>query len=136
MPLYNPRVISVQSDADPKLTGDVQLVSGTSISLDQSGQAITINASGSTDIAQTEVDFGTTPVSDATFTVASVGVTTASQIIAQVAWKAPTGKEIDEIEMDNLEIRCQPGTDQFFMFINTADGSYLADKFIIQYLVG
>jgi len=87
-------------------------------------------------VNQTEVDFGATPVSNATFTVTDSNVSATSQLIAQVAWEAPTGKEVDEIEMDDLQIRCKPAAGSFDMYIETADGSYLADKFKINYLVG
>jgi len=90
----------------------------------------------STNIKQTEVDFGVTPVADGTFTVVDADVSGTSQLLAQVAYEAPTGKDVDEIEMDDLQIRCQPGTGQFVMFIKVADGSYLADKFKVNYLVG
>lgn len=40
------RVTSIHADSGPNLTGAVQLVSGTNISLNQVGQAITVNASG------------------------------------------------------------------------------------------
>lgn len=87
-------------------------------------------------IKQTEVDFGAVPVPDATFTVIDVDVAPTSHLIAQVAWEAPTGKDIDEIEMDDLQIRCKPASGSFDMFIRAADGSYLADKFLVNYLIG
>ena len=40
-------VSSLHADANPELMGDVQLVSGTNISLSQVGHAITVNATGS-----------------------------------------------------------------------------------------
>jgi hypothetical protein len=90
----------------------------------------------STDIKQTEVDFGTTPVAEGTFTITDASVSTSNQIIAYLAYEAPTGKDLDECEMDSLNIVCSNGTGQFNMYITTADGSYLADKFKINYLVG
>jgi len=88
-------------------------------------------------ITQTEVDFGATPVADGTFTITNGAVSASSKILASVAYDAPTGKDLDEIEMDNLNIRvgkCSSG--QFQIFISTADGSYLHDKFKINYTVG
>lgn len=90
----------------------------------------------STNIKQTEVDFGATPVADGTFPITDGDVSGTSQIIASVAYEAPTGKDLDEIEMDDLIIRCGNGTGTFNMFITAADGSYLADKFKINYLIG
>lgn len=97
----------------------------------------TLSSSGATLIVnQVEIDFGATPVSNGTFTITEPGTTTAYRIMAQVAWAAPSGKDIDEIEMDNLQIRCKPGTDEFYMYIETADGSYLEGTFLIDYILG
>jgi hypothetical protein len=85
---------------------------------------------------QVEIDLGATPVANATIVVTDTRVTVNSHVTAQVAYEAPTGKDLDEIEMDNLIIRCQPGVGQFIMYITTTDGSYLADKFKINYLIG
>ena len=93
-------------------------------------------AVGGVNIKETEIDFGSLPVAEGTFIVADSDVTVSSQILAQVAYKAPTGKDLDEIEMDDLEIRCAAASGTFSMFIRAADGSYLADTFIINYLVG
>ena len=91
---------------------------------------------GTVNIKQTEVDFGAAPVSEGTFIVTDAAVGATNQLIAQVAYEAPTSKELDEIEMDDLQIRCAPGVGQFTMHIRAADGSYLADKFKINYLIG
>ena len=91
---------------------------------------------GSTDITQTEVDFGTTPVADATFTITDASVSTSSQLIASLAYETPTGKDLDELEFDNFEIICKPAAGSFDMLIRTTDGSLVADKFKINYLVG
>lgn len=94
------------------------------------GGAATVN------IKQTEVDFGSTPVSEATFTIIDVDVLVSSQIIGTLAYEAPTGKDLDELEMDKLIIMCGNGSGQFDMHITAADGSYLADTFKINYLIG
>lgn len=91
---------------------------------------------GSVLAKQTEIDFGSTPVYTGTFTVTDADVTGTSQLIAQVAYEAPTGKDLDEVEMDNLDIKCSPGTGQFSMFVTSHDGSYLEGKFKINYLIG
>lgn len=88
------------------------------------------------DIKQTEIDFGTTPVADGTFTVVDPDVKTNSNLIAAISYEAPTGKDLDEIEMDMIGIVCAPGNKQFIMFIRSVDGSYLHDKFKVNYLIG
>lgn len=94
----------------------------------------TTPSSGAT-FKQTEVDFGTTPVSEASFAVTDASVGTASKILAQVAYEAPTGKDLDELEMDTLDIKCAPGAGTLTMYIKSLEG-YVADKFKINYVVG
>lgn len=93
--------------------------------------------SGATNITQVEVDFGTTPVAEATFTIADANATfTGTKIIATLAYNAPTGKDLDEVEMDDLIIKCGNSTVGFFeMFIRSVDGSYLEGKFKINYII-
>ena len=86
-------------------------------------------------IKQTEIDFGTTPVADSSFTITDADVAATDQIVAQVAYEAPTGKDLDEIEMDTLSLRCGAGAGQFTLFATGMDG-YVADKFKINYIVG
>jgi hypothetical protein len=87
-------------------------------------------------ISQTEVDFGTTPLAEQTFTITDAAATIGSKIMATVAYDAPTGKDLDEIDMDDLVIKCGNATSGFFnMFIKSNDGSYLADKFKINYII-
>lgn len=109
-----------------------QLLSATGNSLYVNGNSVA--GASNLSIFQTEIDFGTTPVSHAIFTIIDANITTNSYIIGQVAWQAPTNKDIDEIEMDALEIKCQPSGGGFFMYVSSQDGSYLADKFKINYL--
>jgi hypothetical protein len=49
----NAAVLSIYADSNPNLTGNVQLVSGTHITLSQVGQAITVNATGELSTALT-----------------------------------------------------------------------------------
>lgn len=84
---------------------------------------------------QTEVDFGSTPVESASFVVVDTAVTTAMHITGQVAYEAPTGKDLDELEMDSLECLFAPGAGQLTIFIRGREG-YIADKFKINYVLG
>ena len=85
-------------------------------------------------VKQTEVDFGSTPVSDGTFTITDSSITSSSKIQVSMAYDAATGKDLDECEMDDLIIRGgQSAAGSFQLFIRAADGSYLADKFKINY---
>lgn len=84
---------------------------------------------------QTEVDFGTTPVSSATFTVSDGDVQVDSRIIAQIAYEAPTGKDLDEVELDPIVLVCYPGNKTLTIHAKALEG-YVADTFKINYLIG
>lgn len=85
-------------------------------------------------VGVTEVDFGTTPVASGTFTVTDAKCTSSAMVMAQQDYGAPTGKDADENEMDQLIIRAGSGTDgSFSLFIESSNGSYLHDVFRIKY---
>jgi hypothetical protein len=86
-------------------------------------------------IKQTEVDFGATPVQEASFTIVDADVGPTSQLIGNVAYEAPTGKDLDEVEMDAIDLKFGPGSGQFSLYARALDG-YIADKFKINYLIG
>ncbi len=90
---------------------------------------------GTLDIKQTEIDFGTTPVAEKSFTITDASVLVTSQLIGNVAYEAPTNKELDELEMDSLDLKFSPGAGQFILYARGLDG-YISDKFKINYLVG
>jgi len=85
---------------------------------------------------QTEVDFGSTPLASQSFAVTDTDIDTNSHITAQLAYEAPTGKDLDEVEMDMLHIIGAPAAGSMTLFIQSVDGSYLADKFKINYIIG
>jgi hypothetical protein len=92
--------------------------------------------SGATSITQTEIDFGTTPLSEQTFTITDAAAIVGSKIIATLAYDAPTGKDLDELDMDDIVIKCgNATTGSFSMYVCSNDGSYLADKFKINYVI-
>ncbi len=115
-------VISVQ-------VGHPDLVGGTQTTLHSHA------GGGTLDIKQTEIDFGTIPVGEASFTVSDSSVLVTSQLMGNVAYEAPTGKELDELEMDSLDLKFAPGAGQFTLYARGLDG-YIADKFKVNYLVG
>jgi len=94
------------------------------------------NTGGSATITEIEVDFGALPVADGYFNISDAAVTANSKIITTISRNAPTGKETDDVDMDNLKINALPGNGSFILYIKSSDGSYLADKFKINYLVG
>ena len=90
---------------------------------------------GTLDIKQTEIDFGTTPVSESSFIITDASVTVTSQLLGNVAYESPTGKDLDELEMDGLDLKFAPGAGQFTIYARGLDG-YISDKFKINYVVG
>ena len=85
---------------------------------------------------QIEVDFGSLPVSEKLFTITDELVKTTNKIIASIAYDKPTNKDLDELEMDDLSIKAGNASNGTFkLFIKEANGSYLADKFKINYTV-
>lgn len=83
-------------------------------------------------MAETEIDVGSTPVIEASVAVANASISTSSKIIGGVAYKAPTGKDLDELEMDVLEVKFEPALGSMNVHIKGLEG-YIADKFIIWY---
>jgi len=90
-------------------------------------------------VSQVELDFGSTSVSEMLFTVADANVLPTSKIMAQMANVAPTGKDLDEIQLEPLVVYAAPSTlgiGYADFFLRTIDGSTVSDRFVIQYQVG
>ena len=92
-------------------------------------------SAGSFSVKQTEIDFGSLPVSEKSFTISDVSVSPTSHIVGTVAYEAPTGKDLDELDMDALDLKFGPGSGQFTLYVTGRDG-YIADKFKVNYVVG
>jgi hypothetical protein len=84
-------------------------------------------------ITEVEIDCGTTPLLETIINVVNTGITAASKIIGGIAYKAPTGKDLDELEMDALDLKFEPVSGSFNVHIKGLEG-YISDKFIIWYL--
>ena len=81
---------------------------------------------------QTEIDFGSLGIMEKEFTVVDTDITTDSTITGSLAYVAPTGKDLDELEFDVLELRFAPGSGQFTLYAVAKEG-LVADKFKINY---
>jgi len=115
---------------EPYLTTDThQFYIGTS-----SGNVLVGPSSGGI-VKQVEIDFGSLPVSEAKFVITDASVTPSSHITGSVAYEAPTGKDLDELEMDLLDLKFGPGSGQFTLYA-VGENGYVADKFKINYVVG
>jgi len=86
------------------------------------------------EVGYVEVDFGPKPVDEITVTVYDDRVNSSTRVTAHLSYEAPTGKEIDEVLMDQLDILAGNSGDRFFeLVIRSRDGSYLHDTFVIGY---
>ncbi len=92
-------------------------------------------ATGGAQAKQTEVDFGPSGVSENTFVIIDSSVTPNSILTGTVAYTAPTGKDLDEVDMDRFALNFGPGNGQFTLHMTTLDGD-VSDKFKINYVVG
>jgi len=138
MPVRNPSLIDVKDEGISQGRVTALDFTGSAVVASVSGFVGTINVTGGAavvEIKQTEIDFGAMPVSEASFLIADTDVDATSQLIGSVAYEAPTGKDLDELEMDGLDLKFGPGVDQFTLYARGMDG-YIADKFKINYLIG
>jgi hypothetical protein len=83
-------------------------------------------------IGEVEIDVGATPVSQASISVIDAGITTSTRILGGVAYKKPTGKDLDELDMDSFDVKFESLTGTFNVKIKGLEGS-ISDKFIIWY---
>lgn len=89
----------------------------------------------STNIKQTEIDFGSSGIDTSEFVIMDTDVSSTSQLIGNVAYEAPTNKDLDELEFDQFDLKFAPGSGQFILRITSLNGC-VADKFKINYLIG
>jgi hypothetical protein len=81
---------------------------------------------------QTEIDLGSTPVYEATFTITDANITTSSVIVGYIAYVAPTGKDIDELEFDNFDLRFAPAAGSCTLYARSLEG-LVEGKFKVNY---
>ncbi len=84
---------------------------------------------------QTEIDFGSSPVTEAEFTIGDESVLPTSRMIGFVSYEAPTGKDQDELTMDSLDLKFAPGLQSFTLYAKADGNSYVAGTFKINYQI-
>jgi hypothetical protein len=87
---------------------------------------------------QITVDFGPLPLPEQEFIIIDPDVTPTARILAQVDLEPAAGKDADEPGMEQCFV--QVGVDNiasgtFTLHIRAVDGSYLHDKFLVNYQV-
>jgi hypothetical protein len=112
-------------------TGIAEVITlGTNLSM--SGTTLNATGGGSVSMTEVEIDVGTTPVLEKTVNVVDAGVLATSKILGGVANIAPTGKDLDEVEADALELKFQPQAGSININIKGLEGA-IADKFKLWY---
>lgn len=68
-----------------------------------------------------EIDVGSLPVLQSSIAVVDAGVTTSSHIVGGVAYKQPTGKDLDELDMDSFDLKFEATAGGFNIHIKGLD---------------
>lgn len=112
MPVNNPTTIEVSGQ--PQLGGNVTLQQAGTVTLSQSGQTITISASGGGGGAswtEGEVDFGTTPRRDQQFTITDASISSSSKVIVIESGKIATGRVASgDAQWDSVSFAALPAS--------------------------
>ena len=112
------------------------LTGNTTVTFPQSGTLAVMGAGGATISYQTTVNFGSTGVLNGSFTVTNAAVTTANLVNAQIAYIAPSGKTLDELEFDQFDIKCVANNGSVTMFMVPDSMGLVAGNFVVNYTVG
>lgn len=94
-------------------------------------QLIGPSPGGAVAITEVEIDVGATPVDYAIVPVTDAGISAISKIIGGVAYKAPTGKDLDELD-EPLEVKFEALAGSLNVHIRSLEG-YISDKFWVWY---
>lgn len=101
---------------------------------DRTDVTIAATVAASVTVTQTEIDFGASLISYKEFTITDAAVSATSKIIVQMAYVAPTGKDLDEVEADRFYFLAAPGTGDFVLYAECLTGR-VKGKFKINYMV-
>lgn len=82
----------------------------------------------------TEIDFGSTPVFEKNFTITDTNILSTDTVKAEIAYIQPTSKDLDEVEMDSFDLKCQAQNDSFILYVRSLEGR-VYDKFKIRYFI-
>lgn len=92
--------------------------------------------SGSAEIKQTEVDFGSVPVRMKRFTITDAGVGPTNRIAATLSYDDPSDGEEDSAEwFEDMRIMARAGTGQFFLYVSSLFVD-MNGKVKINYIIG
>lgn len=84
---------------------------------------------------QVEIDFGSTLYqTQKIFTIFDKDISSKELIIASLAYEAPSGKSLDELEMDELTLKCK-ANDGYAEIVATSLYGSVYGKFKINYTI-
>ena len=87
---------------------------GTKSTLDSS----TLGGGGSVSLTEVEIDFGTKPVNDKTFTITDAGVSNTNKIIVFPSPNNATGQIGNDWEVDNAIFSAKANTGTITLYVN------------------
>lgn len=82
-----------------------------------------------------EIDFGSTGITEYTFTVTDADVEATDVVVPRLMYSAPTGKDLDELEFDDFDLMAIAGTGEFTLYARSKYGP-VSGKFKIAYTYG
>jgi len=82
-----------------------------------------------------EVDFGSTPVYDASFTITNAGISTSSQVVVVPSGKPATGRTADDWQWDGAVFAANPAVGSATCYATFSPGPIVGPR-KIQYKIG
>jgi hypothetical protein len=86
-------------------------------------------------VRQVLIDFGATPITYGEFTFTDGRVNSNSNLMGNIAYVAPPGRDLDEVEMEPFSISFQPGGGQFIVLVQAIEGPVVG-QYYLNYYVG
>lgn len=86
------------------------------------------------DFTVVELDFGTTPIKWKKFSVTDSNIVSTDIVDCKLAYLQPTGKSLDEVEMDSFYILSKPFSGGVIFLIKSLEG-HVKGKFKFRYQI-
>lgn len=86
------------------------------------------------DFTVVELDFGAIPIKWKKFSVTDSNIVSTDIVDCKLAYLQPTGKSLDEVEMDSFYIICKPKAGSIDFLIKSLEG-HVKGKFKFRYQV-
>lgn len=111
---------------------------GTGVTTSRTTNALTVNipsSGGSVGVTEVEVDFGTAPVYDKTFTVVDAAVSSTSKVLMGESGKVATGRVAQGDSLfDSINVAAIPGTGSLQVLCRASPGPVVGRR-TLQYMV-